>query len=221
MNIVATGVPATLEDYQVALNAVFEGGKAMGKAMAEQQAEHTYGANWSVFNTGACVADGLTTEEAKEYMTPERIARGWTAVYCVVVKADDEWPTAKQEQGESVVSYERFMGVEKELADMTAEFMRVAKELAESKQEQGEPVGFVVDRYNGANTPASPPTPIVAWLNDNPKIGQILYTTPQQRKPLTDEDIEIIDDSMCGHREFAVPFARAVLKAAHGSKVEA
>jgi hypothetical protein len=58
----------------------------------------SYGAHWSVFNTGACVADGLTMEEAKEYMTPERIARGWTAVHCVVVKSDDEWPVTKQEQ---------------------------------------------------------------------------------------------------------------------------
>jgi hypothetical protein len=60
-----------------------------------------------------------------------------------------------------------------------------------AEQEQGEPVGFVVDRYNGANTPASPPTPVVAWLNDNPKIGQIFYTKPQQqRKPLTMFDTE-------------------------------
>lgn len=50
-----------------------------------------------------------------------------------------------------------------------------------------EPVGFVVDLYNGANTPSLPPTAMVAWLNDNPKIGQILYTTPPQRKPLSDE----------------------------------
>jgi len=63
-------------------------------ALAKQgHTKSLYGANWSVFNTGACVADGLTMEEAKEYMTPERIARGWTAVYCVVVKSDDQWPT--------------------------------------------------------------------------------------------------------------------------------
>ena len=32
MNIVATGLPATIEDYQVALNAAFAGGEAFGKA---------------------------------------------------------------------------------------------------------------------------------------------------------------------------------------------
>ena len=49
-------------------------------------------------------------------------------------------------------------------------------------QPEQEPVGFVVDRYNGANTPSLPPTATVAWLNDNPKIGQILYAnTPPQR----------------------------------------
>ena len=43
--------------------------------------------------------------------------------------------------------------------------------------EKQEVVGFVMDRYGGANTPSLPPTPAVAWLNDNPKIGQILYAT--------------------------------------------
>lgn len=32
MEIKATGLPETVEDYQVALNAAFEGGKAYGKA---------------------------------------------------------------------------------------------------------------------------------------------------------------------------------------------
>lgn len=40
------------------------------------------------------------------------------------------------------------------------------------------PVGFVVDRYNGANTSSLPPTEMVAWINDNPKIGQVLYAQP-------------------------------------------
>ena len=62
----------------------------------EKQAEQepVAGENWSVFNTGACVADGLTMDEAKEYLDKRRFKRGWTAVYCLVVHSDDEWPNA-------------------------------------------------------------------------------------------------------------------------------
>ena len=50
------------------------------------------GAHWAVFNSGACVADGLTMQEAMDYLTPERFERGWTAVYCLVVNNDNQWP---------------------------------------------------------------------------------------------------------------------------------
>jgi hypothetical protein len=39
--------------------------------------------DWSVYNTGAEVASGLTFDEAWDYLTPARLARGWCAV-CVV-----------------------------------------------------------------------------------------------------------------------------------------
>lgn len=52
--------------------------------------------DWSVFNTGAEVASGLTWAEAWDYMTPGRIARGWTAV-CVANK--DNLPAAPQHKG--------------------------------------------------------------------------------------------------------------------------
>ncbi len=39
--------------------------------------------NWSVYNSGAEVASGLTFSEAWDYLTPERLARQWCAV-CVV-----------------------------------------------------------------------------------------------------------------------------------------
>ena len=42
-------------------------------------------ADWSVFNSGAHVASGLSYAEALDYLTPERLARGWSAV-CVVDK---------------------------------------------------------------------------------------------------------------------------------------
>ena len=38
---------------------------------------------WTVFNSGAEVADGLTHTEAMDYLTTDRLARGWCAV-CVV-----------------------------------------------------------------------------------------------------------------------------------------
>jgi hypothetical protein len=222
MNIVATGVPATLEDYQVALNAVFEGGKAMGKAMAE--AQPSYGAHWSVFNTGACVADGLTMEEAKEYMTPERIARGWTSVYCVVVKSDDEWPAAKQEQGEPValdvildfdeakILYDQF-GDDREylspvrlivgdghsgygLYAAQAEYQdegavliaSITPPAALAKQEQGEPVAWTLTETLEKKETTT--TGRLWFSNPQNSSWTPLYTTPQQRKPLTDEQIK-------------------------------
>ena len=42
-------------------------------------------AGWSVFNSGAHVASGLSYAEALDYLTPERLARGWSAV-CIVDK---------------------------------------------------------------------------------------------------------------------------------------
>ena len=39
----------------------------------------------------------------------------------------------------------------------------------------------------------------------------------QERKPLTDEQIDAVDKSMCGEREFYMVFARAI-EAAHGIK---
>ena len=37
MKIVATDIPKTIEDYQIALNAAFEGGKAYGAAVAKAE----------------------------------------------------------------------------------------------------------------------------------------------------------------------------------------
>ena len=51
--------------------------------------------NWSVYNSGAEVAGGLTFTEAWDYMTPERLARQWCAV-CVVDESNQ--PIAKPAQ---------------------------------------------------------------------------------------------------------------------------
>jgi hypothetical protein len=49
--------------------------------------------NWTVYNSGAEVASGLSFAEAWSYLTPERLARQWCAV-CVVDKSN--LPTAPQ-----------------------------------------------------------------------------------------------------------------------------
>jgi hypothetical protein len=59
-----------------------------------------------------------------------------------------------------------------------------------AKQEQGEPVGFIADRYDGKMSGSAYPEPMAIWINQLPPIGSVLYTTPQQRKPLTDEQLK-------------------------------
>lgn len=61
--------------------------------------------DWSVFNTGAEVASGLSFSEAWEYLTPERLARGWSAV-CVVNK--DNLPTTSPSAPHSADSADTF-----------------------------------------------------------------------------------------------------------------
>jgi len=54
--------------------------------------------NWSVYNSGAEVASGLTFSEAWDYLTPERLARQWCAV-CVVDQSNmPATPPAAQRQ---------------------------------------------------------------------------------------------------------------------------
>jgi hypothetical protein len=66
---------------------------------AIEQAEKQEPVNWSVFNSGAEVASGLTFSEAWDYLTPERLAREWCAV-CVVDQSN--MPTTPQPQREWV-----------------------------------------------------------------------------------------------------------------------
>lgn len=51
--------------------------------------------DWSVFNTGAEVASGLSLDEAMDYLTDERAAREWSVV-CVINKDNMPTPTAPQ-----------------------------------------------------------------------------------------------------------------------------
>lgn len=48
------------------------------------------GNHWTVYNgAGAVVADNMPLEVVHAYMTPERFARGWTAVFCVIVNSEE------------------------------------------------------------------------------------------------------------------------------------
>ena len=50
---------------------------------------------WAVFNgAGACVAEELSKQEAKDYIGEDRFRRGWTAVSCTIVTKESEWPKA-------------------------------------------------------------------------------------------------------------------------------
>jgi hypothetical protein len=101
-----------------------------------------------------------------------------------------------------------------------------ALEEALAKQEQGEAVGEIecID-IDEDGQPS-------AWLKlyDNVELGDLLYTTPQQRKPLTDEQTnkaamklaECMDYPWThmpeeGKREMR-KHAKAVIEAAHGIK---
>lgn len=48
---------------------------------------------WTIFNSGgAVVRDDCTLEDVRDYMTPERLERGWTAAYVYLVRAVQDIP---------------------------------------------------------------------------------------------------------------------------------
>jgi len=82
------------------------------------------------------------------------------------------------------------------------------------KQERDEPVAWI----------STGPARMIHWTSDEPAYGDdwvALYTAPQQRKPLTDEQIEEIADGYLV--DYRIPagcawnFARDI-EAAHGIK---
>jgi len=89
------------------------------------------------------------------------------------------------------------------------------------KQEQGEPVAWEYEEYRHAIHGQMEWFPEVAFVqppNEPTLFRKIkpLYTTPQQRKPLTDEQIEEIFSITKG-LDFYLNFARAI-ESAHGIK---
>jgi hypothetical protein len=82
-----------------------------------------------------------------------------------------------------------------------------------AKQEQGEPVGEMQLSAIIEGT-------VVPVVPFQLPVGTKLYTTPQQRKPLTDEQIEIVHRSTWMQSTATLKdFARAI-EAAHGIKGE-
>jgi hypothetical protein len=48
------------------------------------------GNHWTIFNgAGVVVADNMPLDVVHAYMTPERFARGWQAVFCVIVNSEE------------------------------------------------------------------------------------------------------------------------------------
>ena len=93
-------------------------------------------------------------------------------------------------------------------------FLRQA--IAEAEQEQGQPVAEVTSETGAEIT--------MSWWHEPAlPIGTKLYTTPQQRKPLTDDEIAEVAERMEASDptdSFWRDFARSV-EAAHGIKGEA
>jgi type I restriction-modification system DNA methylase subunit len=83
-----------------------------------------------------------------------------------------------------------------------------ALEEALAKQEQGEPVGQLLEDAFGRGQ--------VMWFN-KPKDESMLYTTPQQRKPLTEDHIDEIASFYYPRFQGHQGFARAI-ESAHGIK---
>ena len=77
------------------------------------------------------------------------------------------------------------------------------------KETEQEPVGQLLENAFGRGQ--------VMWFN-KPKDESMLYTTPPQRKPLTDEEIIlIVAECASSHQHTDIHFARAI-EAAHGIK---
>jgi len=90
----------------------------------------------------------------------------------------------------------------------------LARELKAAKQEQGKPVAWsdaydMIDRFlqNNLNSDAD--------YAEYSKALDSIYTTPPQRKPLTDEDLDLICEKALFCRISFQQFARSI-EAAHG-----
>ena len=101
----------------------------------------------------------------------------------------------------------------------------LAKEKAlQALHDENERLGLYKDAYAEQEPMAwisTGPARMIHWTSDKPAYGDDwvpLYTTPPQRKPLTDEDVErIVREARVGEHGIGYTIARAI-EAAHGIK---
>ena len=106
---------------------------------------------------------------------------------------------------------------------------QIAEALAKEKalqalHDENERLGLYKDAYAEQEPMAwisTGPARMIHWTSDKPAYGDDwvpLYTTPPQRKPLTDEDVErIVREARVGEHGIGYTIARAI-EAAHGIK---
>jgi hypothetical protein len=145
----------------------------------------------------------------------------------------DEWTPARQAQlkgMEAVTAIKSALEANEFNPDwdtqavLTEEIQRMAKR-SEELEAHGEPVAFRLksETVDYQVTCYSKEQADI-YINDMGwQLIEVLYTTPPQRKPLTDEQIkQVMDDCDEGQEdaEYILAFARAI-EAAHGIKGEA
>ena len=104
-------------------------------------------------------------------------------------------------------------GFNVDMAELLAHRAITAIKEALQSNEQVEPVGEIGWAANIPNTIRE-----VSWTDLCPPVGTKLYTTPPQRKPLSDEEIIlIVAECASSHQHTDIHFARAIERA-HGIK---
>ena len=91
------------------------------------------------------------------------------------------------------------------------EFTKLVADFTKNSQPEQEPLAWI----------STGPASMIHWTADKPAYGDDwipLYTTPPQRKPLTDEDVErIVREARVGEHGIGYTIARAI-EAAHDIK---
>jgi hypothetical protein len=101
----------------------------------------------------------------------------------------------------------------KRLQDENERLLQEIEQLKQGSQPIAEVVGMEPGSYDGWQVPK------VQWLastpGEIPQVGAKLYIAPYTDSApfvMPEEEIDIIDSGMCGYRDFAFPFAYAVIK---------
>ena len=124
---------------------------------------------------------------------------------------------------EMVADVDGHMVFRKEQA-ITAIKEHLKEKALQALHDENERLGLYKDAYAEQEPMAwisTGPARMIHWTSDKPAYGDDwvpLYTTPPQRKPLTDEDVErIVREARVGEHGIGYTIARAI-EAAHGIK---